>query len=104
MSICFDFSIYTNEEKKNLVKNFLERSVNLAEFMGDYYNGTNIEMNLYFMFLIMIKNSRFSDYFYPLISNGYMTKNDFCLFFVIELEKFLNNEIANRNNSNFNSN
>ena len=52
----------------------------------------------------MIKNSRFSDYFYPLIPNGYMTKNGFCLFFAIELEKFLNNEIANYNNSNFNSN
>ena len=103
MSICFDLSIYTNEEKKSLVKNLLEKSVNLAKFMGDY-NGKNIEMNLYFMLLIMIENSRFSDYFYPLISNGYMTKNDFCLFFVIELEKFLNNEIANCNNSNFNSN
>ena len=92
------------KKKKNLVKNLLERSVNLAKFMSDYYNGTNIETNLYLMFLIMIKNSRFSDYFYPLILNGYMTKYDFCLFFATELEKFLNNEIANRNNSNFNGN
>ena len=86
MSVCFDFSIYTNEEKKNLVKNLLEGCVNLAKCMSDYYTGTNIEMTLYLMFLIMIKNSRFSDYFYPSILNGYMTKNNFCLFFAIELE------------------
>ena len=68
------------KKKKNLVKNLLERSVNLAKFMSDYYNGTNAEMNLYLMFLIMIKNSIFSDYFYPLIPNGYMTKMIFVYF------------------------
>ena len=83
----------------------LERTVNLAKFMCDYYGGTqHIEMNLYLMFLIMIKNSRFADYLYPLIPNGYMATNDFCLLFANELENFLNNEITNCNNSNFNSN
>ena len=104
MSAFFGFSIYTNEEKKNPVKNLLERTVSLAKFMCDYYGGTNVEMNFYLMFLIMIKNSRFGDYFYPLIPNGYMTTNDFCLLFANELEKFLNNETDNCNNSNFNSN
>lgn len=59
--------------------------------MSDYYNGTNIEMKLYLMFLIMIENSRFCDYFYPLIPNDYKTENDFCLFFATE-------KIRNRSN------
>ena len=104
MSAFFYFSIYTNEEKKNLVKNLLERNVNLAKFMCDYYDGTNMEMNIHLMFLKMLKNSRFTDYFYPLIPNGYMTTDICCLFFANELKKCLDNEIANSNNSNFNSN
>ena len=43
------------------------------------------------MFLIMIENSRFCDYFYPLIPNDYKTENDFCLFFATE-------KIRNRSN------
>ena len=52
MSALFDFSIYTNEEKKNLVNNLL------AKFMCDRYGGMNVEVNLNLMFLIMIKNSK----------------------------------------------
>ena len=46
----------------------------------------------------MIKNSRFSHCFHPLIPNGYMTTDNFCLFFANELKKFLDNEFANSNN------
>ena len=46
------------KKKKNLVKNLLERTVNLAKFMCDCYGGMNVEVNLNLMFLIMIKNSK----------------------------------------------
>ena len=82
----------------------LEKNVNLAKFMSDYCGGTNIELNIHLIFLTMIKNSRFSDYFYPLIPNGHVSVDNFRLFFANELKKFLNDEIANSNNFHFNSN
>lgn len=43
--------------KKNLIKDLLEKQVDLAKLKADSYNGGSVEMNIYLIFMIMMKNS-----------------------------------------------
>ena len=43
--------------KKNLIKDLLEKQVDLAKLTADSCNGGSVEMNIYLIFMIMMKNS-----------------------------------------------
>lgn len=43
--------------KKNLIKDLLKKQVDLAKLTADSYNGGSVEMNIYLIFMIMMKNS-----------------------------------------------
>lgn len=43
--------------KKNLIKDLLKKQVDLAKLTTDSYNGGSVEMNIYLIFMIMMKNS-----------------------------------------------
>ena len=51
------------------------------------------------MFVIMISNSSFAKYFGPLIPNRLMHEDEFTLFFAEELKQFLDEQLANANDS-----
>ena len=73
------------------------RRKELAKFLTDQFEGTNMEINLHLMFVIMISNSSFAKYFGPLIPNRLMHEDEFTLFFAEELKQFLDEQLANAN-------
>ena len=91
----FDFSQYLTVEKKELIKNLLQRQVDLAKMIADYHRGQNIDTNGCFSFMILIKHSNFRNIFFEKIENRSMTQDNFANFFVQELEKYINDNLTN---------
>ena len=55
--------------------------------MADFYQ--DINLNIYLIFIVLIKHCTFVEWFAPEIPNGIISKHDFARFIAIELDNYL---------------